>query len=66
MTTAECREPGSCPLLKQGKITQILNNEKSINMVKQKVVIGVFMHAESKTDICFVLTLLIHRFLATF
>ena len=65
MTTAECRELGSCPLLKKGKITQNLKF-KSINMVKQKVVIGVFKHAESKSGLYFVLTLLLHRFLATF
>ena len=35
-------------------------------MVKQKVVIGVFQHAESKSGLNFVLTLLLHRFLATF
>ena len=35
-------------------------------MVKQKVVIGVFKHAESKSGLYFVLTLLLHRFLATF
>ena len=35
-------------------------------MVKQKVVIGVFRHAESKFGLCFVLTLLLHRFFATF
>ena len=35
-------------------------------MVKQKVVIGVLKHAESKSGLCFVLTLLLHRFLATF
>ena len=28
ITTAECREPGSCPLMKQGKITQNLNPKK--------------------------------------
>ena len=35
-------------------------------MVKQKVVIGGFRHAESKSGLYFVLTLLLHRFLATF
>ena len=55
MTTAECREPGSCPLLKKGKITQNLNPKnkkyfKSVNMVKQKDDIGVFRHAESKSS----------------
>ena len=35
-------------------------------MVKQKVVIGVFKHAESKSGLYFVLALLLHRFLATF
>ena len=35
-------------------------------MVKQKVVIGVFEHAESKSGLCFVLTLLLYRVLATF
>ena len=35
-------------------------------MVKQKVVIVVFKHAESKSGLYFVLTLLPHRFLATF
>ena len=35
-------------------------------MVKQKIVIGVFKHAESKFGLYFVLTLLLHRFLATF
>ena len=35
-------------------------------MVKQKVVIGVFKHAESKSGLYFVLTLLFHRYLATF
>ena len=40
---------------------------KSINMVKQKVVIGVFKHDESKSGLCFVLNLLLlHGFLATF
>ena len=34
-------------------------------MVKQKVVIWVFKHAESKSGLYFVLTLLLHRFLAT-
>ena len=43
-----------------------LRKFKSIDMVKQKVVIGVFKHAESKSGIYFVLTLLLHRFLATF
>ena len=33
-------------------------------MVKQKVVIGVFRHAEFKFGLYFVLTLLLHRFLA--
>ena len=35
-------------------------------MVKQKVVIGVFRHAESKSGLSFVLSLLIHSVLATF
>ena len=35
-------------------------------MVKQKVVTGVFKHAESKYGLYFVLNLLLHRFLATF
>ena len=35
-------------------------------MVKQKVAIVVFRHAESKSGLNFVLTLLLHRFLATF
>ena len=35
-------------------------------MVKQKVVIGVFRHAESKSGLSFVLTLLLNKFLATF
>ena len=35
-------------------------------MVKKKVVIGVFKHAESKSGLYFVLTLLLHKFLATF
>ena len=39
---------------------------KSINMVKQRGVIGVFRHAESISGLCFVLTLLLQRFLATF
>ena len=43
-----------------------LRKFKSIDMVKQKVVIGVFKHAESKSGLYFVLTLLLHRFLATF
>ena len=34
---------------------------KSINMVKQKVVIGVFRHTESKSGLYFVLTLLLHK-----
>ena len=50
MTTAECRELGSCFLLRKGEITQIWNPKnkgkfKSINKVKQKVVIGVYRHA---------------------
>lgn len=39
MTTAECRELCSCPLLNKGKI---------INMVRQKVVLEVFRYAQSK------------------
>ena len=39
---------------------------KSINLVKQKVVRGLSGHAESISGLYFVLTLLIHRFLATF
>ena len=35
-------------------------------MVKQKVVIGFLRHAESKSGLCFVLNLLLPRFLATF
>ena len=35
-------------------------------MVKQKVVIGVFRHAESKSGLYFVLTLILHMILATF
>ena len=35
-------------------------------MVKRKVVIGVFRHAESKSSLSFVLPLLLHRVLATF
>mgnify|MGYP001799594386 CR=1 FL=1 len=35
-------------------------------MVKQKVVIGVFKHAESKSGLYFVLTILLYRFLNTF
>ena len=71
MTTAECRETGSCLLLKQGEITQNLNPKnqekfKSINVVKQNIVIGVFRHAESKSGIYFVLSLLFHKFLANF
>ena len=67
----ECWELSSCLLLKWGKITQNLNPKnieifKSINTVKQKVVVGVFKHAESKSGLYFVLNLLLHRFLATF
>ena len=35
-------------------------------MVKQKVILGVFEHAESESGLHFVLTLLLHRFSATF
>ena len=35
MTTAKCRVPCSCPLLKKGRF-------KPINMVKQKIGIGIF------------------------
>ena len=35
-------------------------------MVKQKVVIGVFRHAESKSGLYFGLTLLLHKVLATY
>ena len=35
-------------------------------MVKQKVVIGVFGHAESKSALSFLLILLLHSFLANF
>ena len=35
-------------------------------MVKQKVILEVFRHAESKSDLYFVLTLILHRFLAIF
>ena len=35
-------------------------------MVKQKVVMGVFRHAESKSGLYFVLNLLPYRFLAAF
>ena len=35
-------------------------------MVKKKVVIGVFRYVESKSGLSFVLTPLLHRFLATF
>ena len=68
-----CRLPGTRQLspldvgednsnLKPKKLRKI----KSLNMVKQEVVIGVFRHAESKSGLYFVLTLLLHRFLATF
>ena len=39
---------------------------KSINTVKQKVVLGVTRHAESKSGLYKELTLLLQRFLATF
>ena len=35
-------------------------------MVKQKVVIGVIRHAESKSDLYFGLALLLHKVSATF
>ena len=71
MTTAECQKLGSCPLFQQGKITQNQNPKhqekiKSINMVRQKVVIGVSRHAEFKSGLCFGLALLLHKVLATF
>ena len=55
----------------QGKITQnlhikILEKFKSIETVEQKVVVGVFRHAESRCDLQIVLTLPVHWFLATF
>ena len=65
-----CRVPGTWQLspLEVGEDNSKLEPKKfkSIDMVKQKVVIGVFRHAESKSGLYFVLTLLLHRFLATF
>ena len=65
-----CRVPGTQQLspLEVGEDNSRFEpkNLKSINMVKQKVVIGVFRHAESKSGLCFVLTVLLHRFLTTF
>ena len=65
--------PGTRQLtpLEVGKITRNLDPKnyekfKSINMVKQKAVIGVFKHDEPKSGLYFVLTLLLHRFLGTF
>ena len=40
--------------------------ESGAQILRSKVVIGVFKHAESKSGLYFVLTLLLHRFLATF
>ena len=40
--------------------------KKNSNMVKQKVVTGVSRHAESKSGLGLVLTLLLHGFLSTF
>ena len=37
-----------------------------INIVKHKVVVGVLRHAESKSGLYFVLTLLLHMILTTF
>ena len=39
---------------------------KSINMVKQKVVLEIFRHAESKSGLCVGLILLLHRTLPIF
>ena len=65
-----CRVPGARQLspLEVGEDNSKLEPKKfkSIDMVKQKVVIGVFRHAESKSGLYFVLTLFLHRFLATF
>ena len=51
----------------QGKITpnlhpNILRKFKSINTLEQKVVVGVFWHADSRCDLQIVQHLLIHRF----
>ena len=72
MITAECQELGSCPLLKHGKITQnrtLKNFKKNSNpsiWSDKRLLQGFFRHAESKFGLRFVLTLRLHRFLATF
>ena len=72
-TATKCRELGrrKLSLLKKGKTTQIwsikINKKfKLINMVKEKVVLEVLRHAESKTGLYFGLTLFLHAFLTVF